>query len=128
MFYNRSFINPLLSISINEIVFQHPSQSHVNTTTSRRTVNLEARNCLIASTRIESKMQYNNRLRKTNRTIRTISNQKVLIFLCLSVAITTSLMSTTTVGFAASTNKTLMQPLGTQGMTTANTKIGRAHV
>jgi len=66
-------------------------------------------------------MQYNNRLHKTNRTIRIISNQKVLIFVCLSVAIITSLMSTTTVGFAASTNKTLMQPPGTQGMTTANT-------
>ena len=63
-------------------------------------------------------MHYNKKLHKMNRTI---SKQKILIFLCLSVAIATSLVSTTTVGFAASDNKTLMQRQGTQGMTAANT-------
>jgi pimeloyl-ACP methyl ester carboxylesterase len=43
--------------------------------------------------------------------------------LCLSIAITTGLASTTYSGFATSENKTLMQPQGTQGMsnTTSNT-------
>jgi pimeloyl-ACP methyl ester carboxylesterase len=63
-------------------------------------------------------MHYNKKLHKMNRTIFKL---KILIFLCLSVAIATSLVSTTTVGLAASDNKTLMQRQGTQGMTTANT-------
>ena len=55
---------------------------------------------------------------------RRIAKQKILIFLCLSLAITTSLMSSTYIGFAASENKTLMQPQGVQNMTAANnTKV-----
>jgi pimeloyl-ACP methyl ester carboxylesterase len=58
-----------------------------------------------------------------NETFRIQSKQKVLILLCLSIAITTGLASTTYSGFATSENKTLMQPQGTQGMsnTTSNT-------
>ena len=52
---------------------------------------------------------------------RTISKQKILIVLCLSVAIATSLVSSTYVVFAASENKTLMQPRSTQSMTATNT-------
>ena len=62
-------------------------------------------------------MHYNN------ETFRIQSKQKVLILLCLSIAITTGLASITYSGFATSENKTLMQPQGTQGMsnTTSNT-------
>ena len=58
-----------------------------------------------------------------NETFRIQSKQKVLILLCLSIAITTGLASTTYSGFATSENKTLMQLQGTQGMsnTTSNT-------
>lgn len=58
-----------------------------------------------------------------NETFRIQSKQRVLILLCLSIAITTGLASTTYSGFATSENKTLMQPQGTQGMsnTTSNT-------
>ena len=58
-----------------------------------------------------------------NETFRIQSKQKVLILLCLSIAITTGLASTTYSGFATSENKTLMQPQGTQGTsnTTSNT-------
>ena len=58
-----------------------------------------------------------------NETFRIQSKQKVLILLCLSIAITTGLASTTYSGFATSENKTLMQPQGTQDMsiTTSNT-------
>jgi pimeloyl-ACP methyl ester carboxylesterase len=58
-----------------------------------------------------------------NEIFRIQSKQKVLILLCLSIAITTGLASTTYSGFATSENKTLMQPQGTQGMsdTTSNT-------
>jgi pimeloyl-ACP methyl ester carboxylesterase len=58
-----------------------------------------------------------------NEIFRIQSKQKVLILLCLSIAITTGLAPTTYSGFATSENKTLMQPQGTQGMsnTTSNT-------
>ncbi len=58
-----------------------------------------------------------------NETFSIQSKQKVLILLCLSIAITTGLASTTYSGFATSENKTLMQLQGTQGMsnTTSNT-------
>ena len=48
------------------------------------------------------------------------SKQKVLILLCLSIAIITSLASTTNVGLATPENKTLMQPQGIPAMTTTN--------
>ena len=50
-----------------------------------------------------------------------IAKQKILIFLCLSLAITTCLTSSAYVGFAPPENKTLMQPQGVQSMTAANT-------
>ena len=54
-----------------------------------------------------------------NDVIRRIrSKQKVLILLCLSIAITISLVSPTYSGFASPVNKTLMQPQGVQGMST----------
>ena len=46
-----------------------------------------------------------------------------MIVLCLSVAITTSLVSSTAVGFAASANKTSMQPQGIQGMSANTTNM-----
>jgi pimeloyl-ACP methyl ester carboxylesterase len=67
--------------------------------------------------RFETLMQYNKKLHKVNRTV---SKQKILIFLCLSIAIVTSLVSTTNVGFAASDNKTSIQSQGSQGTTTTN--------
>ncbi len=51
-------------------------------------------------------MEYGNKIHKCIKD----SPNKNLDFLCLSLAITTSLMSSTYVGFAASENKTLMQP------------------
>lgn len=45
------------------------------------------------------------------------SEQKALILLCLSIAVATTLASTTYVSFATPENKTLMQPMGTQNMT-----------
>ena len=54
---------------------------------------------------------------------RIISKQKILIVLCLSVAITTSLVSSTVVGFSASANKTVMQPQGIQGMSANTTNM-----
>ena len=54
---------------------------------------------------------------------RIISKQKILIVLCLSVAITTSLVSSTAVGFSASANKTVMQPQGIQGMSANTTNM-----
>lgn len=48
------------------------------------------------------------------------SNQAVLIVLCLSIAITVSLLLTTNLGWASPENKTLMQLQGTQNMS-ANT-------
>jgi pimeloyl-ACP methyl ester carboxylesterase len=68
--------------------------------------------------RIECLMEYNNYMHKMH--IR-IAKRKILIFLCLSLAVTTSLTSSSYVGFAASENKTLMQPQGVQSMTVANT-------
>ena len=65
-------------------------------------------------------MQYNNKSRKMYRTI---SKQKILIVLCLSVAIATSLASSTYVVSAASENKTLSQTQSTQSMATNNTNM-----
>jgi pimeloyl-ACP methyl ester carboxylesterase len=55
------------------------------------------------------------------------SKQKVLILLCLSIAITTSLASTTDFGLATPENKTLMQSQGIQGMSTNATNIVLVH-
>jgi hypothetical protein len=44
--------------------------------------------------------------------------QKTLILLCLSIAVVATLASTTYFGFATPENKTLMQPQGTQSVTT----------
>ena len=60
-------------------------------------------------------------MQSMNESYRISSKQKILIFLCLSVAITTSLASSTYVGFAASENKTLMQPQGSTGYDNTNT-------
>jgi pimeloyl-ACP methyl ester carboxylesterase len=46
------------------------------------------------------------------------SKNKVLILLCLSITITVTLASNTHLGFASPENKTLMQPHGTQNMST----------
>jgi pimeloyl-ACP methyl ester carboxylesterase len=62
-----------------------------------------------------------------NRMYRIRSKQKVLILLCLSIAITTGLASTTSFGFATPENKTLMQPHGTQNMSTTATNIVLVH-
>src|SRR5919107_4827014 len=55
------------------------------------------------------------------------SKQKVLILLCLSIAITTSLASTTDFGLATPENKTLMQSEGIQNMSTNATNIVLVH-
>jgi pimeloyl-ACP methyl ester carboxylesterase len=55
------------------------------------------------------------------------SKQKVLILLCLSIAITTSLASTTDFGLATPENKTLMQSQGLQSMSTNATNIVLVH-
>lgn len=55
------------------------------------------------------------------------SKQKVLILLFLSVAITTSLASTTDFGLATPENNTLMQPQGIQNMSTNATNIVLVH-
>jgi len=55
------------------------------------------------------------------------SKQKVLILLCLSIAITTSLASTTDFGLATPENKTLMQRQGIQSMSTNATNIVLVH-
>ena len=55
------------------------------------------------------------------------SKQKVLILLCLSIAITTSLVSTTEFGLATPENNTSMQPQGTQNMSTNTTNIVLVH-
>jgi pimeloyl-ACP methyl ester carboxylesterase len=55
------------------------------------------------------------------------SKQKVLILLCLSIAITTSLASTTDFGLATPENKTLMQSQGIQSMSTNATNIVLVH-
>jgi pimeloyl-ACP methyl ester carboxylesterase len=55
------------------------------------------------------------------------SEQKALILLCLSIAIAATLTSTTHVSFATTGNKTLMQPQGTQGMSTNATNIVLVH-
>lgn len=46
------------------------------------------------------------------------TKNKVLILLCLSIAITITLVSNTHLGLASPENKTLMQPQGTQNMST----------
>ena len=55
------------------------------------------------------------------------SKQKVLILLCLSIAITTSVASTANVGLATPENKTLMQPQDLQSMSTNATNIVLVH-
>jgi pimeloyl-ACP methyl ester carboxylesterase len=55
------------------------------------------------------------------------SKQKVLILLCLSIAITTSLASTTDFGLATPENNTLMRPQGMQNMSTNATNIVLVH-
>src|SRR5215208_4373181 len=55
------------------------------------------------------------------------SKQKVLILLCLSIAITTSLASTTYFALATPENKTLMQSQGIKGMITNATNIVLVH-
>ncbi|MGH9911368.1 MAG: alpha/beta fold hydrolase [Nitrososphaeraceae archaeon] len=50
-----------------------------------------------------------------------------LILLCLSIAAVVTLASTTYVSFATLENKTLMQPMGTQSMTTNATNIVLVH-
>jgi pimeloyl-ACP methyl ester carboxylesterase len=62
-----------------------------------------------------------------DETYRIRSKEKVLILLCLSIAITTSLASTTEFGLATPENKTLMQPQGIQGMSTNATNIVLVH-
>jgi pimeloyl-ACP methyl ester carboxylesterase len=55
------------------------------------------------------------------------SEQKALILLCLSIAIAATLATTTHVSFATTENKTLMQSMGTQNMTTNATNIVLVH-
>ena len=56
------------------------------------------------------------------------SKERVLILLCLSIAITTnSLASTIHFGLATQENKTLMQSQGIQGMSTNATNIVLVH-
>ena len=55
------------------------------------------------------------------------SKQKVLILLCLSIAITTSLASTIHFGLATPENKTLVHPQGIQSMSTNATNIVLVH-
>jgi pimeloyl-ACP methyl ester carboxylesterase len=55
------------------------------------------------------------------------SKLKVLILLCLSIAVVAPLASTTNLRFATTENKTLMQPMGTQSMTTNTTNIVLVH-
>jgi pimeloyl-ACP methyl ester carboxylesterase len=62
-----------------------------------------------------------------NEMYRIRSKQKVLILLCLSIAITTSLASTTDFGLATPENKTLMQSQGIQSMSTNATNIVLVH-
>jgi pimeloyl-ACP methyl ester carboxylesterase len=62
-----------------------------------------------------------------NEMYRIRSKQKVLILLCLSIAITTSLVSTTEFGLATPENNTLMQPQGIQSMSTNTTNIVLVH-
>ena len=66
----------------------------------------------------------------SNTEVRTIrSKQKVLILLCLSIAVSTGLASTLTFGFASSENKTILQPQGVQDIsnTTNATNIVLVH-
>jgi pimeloyl-ACP methyl ester carboxylesterase len=66
-------------------------------------------------------MHYNNRMYRIR------SKQKVLILLCLSIAITNGLASTTSFGLATPENKTLMQLQGTQNVSTNATNIVLVH-
>src|SRR5215211_4546875 len=66
-------------------------------------------------------------MHRNNEMYRIRSKQKVLILLCLSIAITTSLASTTDFGLATPENKTLMQSQGIQGMSTNATNIVLVH-
>jgi pimeloyl-ACP methyl ester carboxylesterase len=58
---------------------------------------------------------------------RITSKYKVFIFLCLSIAITTSLASNVYFGLAIPENKTLMQLQGIQNMSTSGTNIVLVH-
>jgi pimeloyl-ACP methyl ester carboxylesterase len=55
------------------------------------------------------------------------SKLRDLILLCLGIAVVATLASTTYVSFATSENKTLMQPMETQSMTTNGTNIVLVH-
>ena len=55
------------------------------------------------------------------------SEQKALILLYLSIAIAATLATTNHVSFATTENKTLMQSMGTQNMTTNATNIVLVH-
>jgi pimeloyl-ACP methyl ester carboxylesterase len=55
------------------------------------------------------------------------SKQRDLILLCLGIAVVATLASTTYVSFATPDNNTLMQPMGTQSMTTNTTNIVLVH-
>lgn len=66
-------------------------------------------------------------MQSMNESYRIRSKQKILIFLCLSVAIITTLASSTHFGLGAPENKTLMQPSGRLGMSTNATNIVLVH-
>jgi len=55
------------------------------------------------------------------------SKQKILILICLSVAIAASPTSSTHLGLASTENNTLMQPQGTQNMSSNSTNIVLVH-
>jgi pimeloyl-ACP methyl ester carboxylesterase len=55
------------------------------------------------------------------------SKLRDLILLCLGIAVVATLASTTYVSFATPDNNTLMQPMGTQSMTTNATNIVLVH-
>jgi len=55
------------------------------------------------------------------------SKQKILILICLSVAIAASPTSSTHLGLASPENNTLMQPQGTQNMSSNSTNIVLVH-
>jgi pimeloyl-ACP methyl ester carboxylesterase len=66
-------------------------------------------------------------MHNNNEMHRIKSKQKVLVFLCLSIAIIASLASTSYLSLATPENKTLMQPQGIQAMSTNATNIVLVH-
>lgn len=66
-------------------------------------------------------------MHNNNEMHRIKSKQKVLAFLCLSIAIIASLASTSYFSLATPENKTLMQPQGIQAMSTNATNIVLVH-